>query len=479
MIKVLFYCLSRSVFLLIILALTIYFIRAYDSLSTMQLRDEHRIEFENEFRADMERSFTWEDYLALEKSLKTELDEKLDEKSNRNILSRHSAHSKLNPGNINSKWNYSYRLEPSEVKGSAVLIHGLSDSPYSMRSTAEIFRDNGLVSFVPRMPGHGFAVGGLRQVSWQDWSSVVRIAMREADQRRKPGQPLILSGYSNGALLAIHYALECQNNDELVCPDGLLLFSSAISVTPFARFADWHSFLSWLTYFEQFQWESIAPEIDPYKFTSFPKNPGREIFELTHTVNKKINKLNKSDRSFPRVISFQSIVDDTVDAKSILNFISKLPGKNHEVVVYDVNQNEAIVEILKKKPDNLIEIMNKESPFEFKISLITNRSQGSDLMRLVELDANSRELIDSDQKFEWPDEIYSLSHIAIPFPPTDMVYGSGITNDNFNFGKLAPRGERKMLNLEPSYFLRLRYNPFYSFQEQKIKEWLDNFIKSN
>jgi esterase/lipase len=467
MLRILFYCLSRSVILLIVLVLTIYFIRAYDSLSMMQLHAEHQIEFDNEYRADMEASFTWEDYLTLEKTLQLELQEKLAENGNRNVLSRHSAESHLNPEKLNRNWNYSHTLEPKETKGSAVLIHGLSDSPYSMRSTAEIFRDNGLVSLVPRMPGHGFAVGGLRQVSWQDWSSVVRIAIREADQRRKPDQPLILSGYSNGALLAIHYVLECQNNPDWVCPDGLLLFSSAISVTPFARFAGWHSVLSWLTYFEQFQWESIAPEIDPYKFTSFPKNPGREIFELSRSVNKQIKQLNKSDRSFPGVISFQSIVDDTVDAKSILNFISKLPGKNHEVVVYDVNQNEAIVEILKKKPDNLIEIMNKESPFKFKISLITNRSQGGDLMRLVELEANSRELTDSNLNFEWPDEIYSLSHIAIPFPPTDMVYGSNSTNNIFNLGRIAPRGERKMLNLDPSYFLRLRYNPFYGVQEKK------------
>lgn len=290
------------------------------------------------------------------------------------------------------------------------------------------------------------------------------------------GQPLILAGYSNGALLAVRYVLNCLQEDELICPDGILLISPAIAVTPFARFGDWHELVSWIDDFEALQWQSILPEIDPYKFTSFPKNPGRQVFELSTDVDKDLMELINSDRAFPKLILFQSQVDDTVNTRAALEFVEKIPGMGHELVVYDVNQNEDIVELMISEPDDLIDIMETEAPFAFHISLLTNESAGSQKMRLVELTASSTELVSKAMDLEWPEEVYSLSHIALPFAPDDPVYGDGINNRYFTLGTLAPRGERNVMNLSPEYFLRLRSNPFYSFQEHKISAWLEQLL---
>ena len=54
-------------------------------------------------------------------------------------------------------------------------------------------------------------------------------------------------------------------NNDLPLPDRLLLMSPAIGVAPYAMFAAWHKTLSWLTYFEKFQWQAVLPEYDPYQ----------------------------------------------------------------------------------------------------------------------------------------------------------------------------------------------------------------------
>jgi len=79
-------------------------------------------------------------------------------------------------------------------------------------------------------------------------------------------------------------------------------------------------------------------------------------------------------------------------------------------------------------------------------------------------------------------EIYSLSHIAVPFRPDDPVYGDGAARGEDEphrvvLGALAPRGEQGVLQLRADYFLRARYNPFYGFQERHLIEWLDRRLE--
>jgi hypothetical protein len=40
------------------------------------------------------------------------------------------------------------------------------------------------------------------------------------------------------------------------------------------------------------------------------------------------------------------------------------------------------------------------------------------------------------------------------------------------FGSLAPRGEEGVLRLKSAYFLRTRYNPFFSYQAEHLRDWL-------
>ncbi|MGH8222842.1 MAG: alpha/beta hydrolase, partial [Woeseiaceae bacterium] len=228
----------------ILVAGTTYLVRAFDSRSMPALAAEHRIRFSSEFAADDETAVDWAGYLAIEEALARELADRIDGvRAAGNQLDRHWPDSTTYPPAIGGNWNRSYQLSSVAPRGTAVLLHGLSDSPYSMLATAQTLVGAGYDVVVPRLPGHGFAVGGLRQSRWQDWAAAVRVAVRHAMTLPGSNGSFVLAGYSNGGLLALHYALSCAD-DGMPCPERLLLLSPALAVSPFAAVANWHAALS-------------------------------------------------------------------------------------------------------------------------------------------------------------------------------------------------------------------------------------------
>src|SRR4029078_11579827 len=88
------------------------------------------------------------------------------------------------------------------------LVHGLTDSPYSMRALAERLTAEGYYTLSLRMPGHGGVPGGLTRATWEDWMAAVRLGARHVRGRIGPGLPLLMVGYSNGGALAVKYTLD-------------------------------------------------------------------------------------------------------------------------------------------------------------------------------------------------------------------------------------------------------------------------------
>ena len=464
--------------MLAVLLLTIYFVRAYDMRNMPALGPEYRVEFEHEFDASQEDQVDWSAYLEIEGRLAIELEEKIHSFARPDsLVDRFSAASLTFPDNYPQNWNYSYETVAPKARGVAVLLHGLTDSPYSMRSTAEIFVDAGFSVVVPRMPGHGFAVGGLLEAQWQDWAAVVRIAVRHAVKIKGGDEQLLLVGYSNGGLMAVDYALYCDDIAELPCPDGLVMMSPAIAVTALAAVTNLHAAISWMDYFEKSKWQQILPEIDPFKFTSFPMRSAWEIYKLSGHTHKRLEDADKVAK-LPPILTFQSVVDNTVDASAIVTVLyDKLPANGSQLVVYDVNRNSTVLHLMKNLPDDPANYFEAAAPLDFGVTILRNRHRDGPEVDVFSLAAGELEPVIEVTNHVWPRGIYSLSHIAVPFPTDDEVYGDGsrLSDDDpgFAFGALAPRGEQGVLRLTPAYFLRTRYNPFFGFQESYLLEWLD------
>jgi hypothetical protein len=71
--------------------------------------------------------------------------------------------------------------------------------------------------------------------------------------------------------------------------------------------------------------------------------------------------------------------------------------------------------------------------------------------------------------------VYSLSHVAVPFPIDDGLYG--LTPDpadaaGIQLGTLTARGELGTLVVNPNSSLRLLSNPFFPYVRARIAEAL-------
>jgi len=74
----------------------------------------------------------------------------------------------------------------------------------------------------------------------------------------------------------------------------------------------------------------------------------------------------------------------------------------------------------------------------------------------------------------YPLRLYSLSHVAIPIAENDAVYGNGEgkKSNGITLGNLVLRGERGVLQISATSMLRLRWNPFYSYVEKRIHQFV-------
>ncbi|HEX7158270.1 MAG TPA: alpha/beta hydrolase, partial [Edaphobacter sp.] len=215
-------------------------VRAYRALNGPPLHAWHTF-VPHELKADELDRADWNRYLAQEDaimaSVRSEVSQKLAP-GERIPINRYFEASPIYPAHFAHDWNRSYVMEPEGPPvGVVVLLHGLTDSPYSLRHVAEHYRERGFVAIGIRMPGHGTVPAGLTDVRWEDWMAATRLAVREARRRVPAPAPLHLVGFSNGGALAMKYALDALEDPKLARPDRILLFTPMIGITRFARFA--------------------------------------------------------------------------------------------------------------------------------------------------------------------------------------------------------------------------------------------------
>jgi alpha-beta hydrolase superfamily lysophospholipase len=446
-----------------------------------ELRPWHRIELSGELRAkSAPESFA--EYRALEERLFAEIRERIIEDP---AAADTLAVGRYTPGTVaaqlafDTPYNRSVELvPPGEPRGGAVLVHGLTDSPYAMRSLGQTLLAQGYYVILLRLPGHGTVPAGLDRVRWQDWYAAVELAAKHAATTAGPDKPLVLGGYSTGAALSALYAVRTLDDPALPRPDRLYLMSAAIGISPFAFMTNIVSSLSFLPVFEKSRWLDVLPEYDPYKYNSFPVNAGNQIYKLTRVLNEEM--LDAADRGrlgdMPRVIMFQSIVDSTVTAAEVVRgMLQLLPSGGHELVVFDVNRNEVIQGLLAAGPLQDLEALRNATGRPFAITLIGSASPDSQEIAAYRREAGGSEVTVEPLPLSWPAGVFSLGHTALPVPADDPIYGmtpAVVDGPQLRLGTVALRGESGALVIPLGTFARLRSNPFFDVIRDKVIETL-------
>jgi alpha-beta hydrolase superfamily lysophospholipase len=459
--------------------LTLFAVRIYDSQTGPPLEPWHTY-VPHEARAAALDKADWRQYLASEAALFADVRREVTQKlgpDERVPVNRYFDGSPVYPGRFAQDFNRSFVLRPEgPPKGAVVLLHGLTDAPYSMRHVAKFYRDRGFVAVVPRMPAHGTVPAALTDVHWDDWLAATRLAVREARQAAGPSVPLHLVGYSNGGALALMYALDSLGDGTLARPDRVVLLSPMIGVTRFARFAGLAGLPALFPAFAKAAWLDVIPEFNPFKYNSFPVNAARQSHLLTQALQQRIERAARDGKlaDLPPVLTFQSVMDFTVSTRAVITALyAHLPVNGSELVLFDINRSAKFGPLLRDSAEAAMSRILPGGPQRYRITVITNADDRSDAMveriREAGRDAETARPLG----LSYPPGFYSLSHVAVPFPASDGLYGGKPDPaDNFglSLGTLAPRGERNVLIVSLDSLLRATWNPFFGFMTDRIGE---------
>ena len=420
---------------------------------------------------------TLDEYLALEDRLFAQLQHEVYDKiteAERTDFNRYNAGSKSDPTVWPRNWNRTFDLANDTPAFGVLLLHGYSDSPYSLLTVGQQLHAEGGDVLGLRIPGHGTTPSGLIHANFQDMAAAVRIGMKHL-KRKLGNRPIFIVGYSNGGALATNYSLASVEDGDLPRPAGIILISPEIGISEIAAFADWQAWLGNLLGLDNLSWNVVLPEYDPYKYNSFAVNAGYQAYEATVVIQSQLDHLEKQGRlaEIPPILAFQSAVDATVLARALLDrLFDRLELGGHQLVVFDINRMYAAQGLI-KSPIDLDSLLNGPAR-SYGISIVTNRDGATSAVILRERSAGKTSSTTREVGLSWPDDVYSLSHIALPFAPDDPLYGHDDRSENpgVRLGRLALRGENRTLAIPTTAMTRQHWNPFFPLMSDHIRAFV-------
>jgi len=455
--------------LIVGVTVAILYVKSLPELSTW-----HTVQLKEEFRKESSVE-SFEAYLKLEERLFKELEQKVYTNvlpKEQNIINRYTSDSYADPKRWPKNWNRSFELPVKEPKMGILLLHGMSDSPYSLHTQALSLQKKGVWVVAMRLPGHGTVPTGLTGISWKDMAAVVEIGMKRL--KEKIGNKEIhIMGYSTGASLALNYTLKALQDDKLTLPKSLIFYSPAIGVSKAAPLAVWQSRIGYLLNLPKLEWNAIEPEYDPFKYNSFAVNAGDQVYRVCQKIQKQFDRYyaQKKRKSFPPVLTFQSIIDNTVSVSDTVNLLYKrLPEGNHTLILFDINNNFSKNLLVKQNISrNIDELKTHSIAPNYTLDLISDMNTSNNHIALIR-NGNPIETL----PYSWPKLQFSLSHVAMPIADGDPLYGKldNSKSPGVQLGHLAMYGESSVLQISPSALLRQRWNPFYDYTEKRMLTFL-------
>lgn len=189
------------------------------------------------------------------------------------------------------------RLPDTPGDKAVLLVHGLTDSPYSFIDMADELTAQGYVVRTLLLPGHGSKPEDLMLPDLADWTDLVQHHTRLLT--RDYGE-VWLGGYSTGANLV---TIEALQNQEV---NGLLLFAPAFEPdNKMVALAPWLHYLV--------DWADQDPEENLVKYDSLPMKGAGVYYETSALVMDLLAEQRLDIPVFMAVSEADSVIDtDTV-----------------------------------------------------------------------------------------------------------------------------------------------------------------------
>ena len=189
-------------------------------------------------------------------------------------------------------------------------------------------------------------------------------------------------------------------------------------------------------------------------------------------------RARSSAGELPPILVFKSNADSTVSTDAVVTrLLGLLDPHRHELVLFDVNRDAAKSMLLVTDRRELTNRVMGDNRLPFAVTLVTNENEDSATVVARHQAPFSAEVSQTEAlNMAWPAGTISLSHVALPIPPDDPLYGQRPpgNRDVLFLGQMAIQGERGTLVLPAEWLLRLRHNPFYSYLDARALAWIDS-----
>jgi hypothetical protein len=248
-----------------------------------------------------------------------------------------------------------------------------------------------------------------------------------------------------------------------------------IGINPMASITRLYHMVALVSGNQKAQWSGINAEIDPFRYSSWPMNASVQAWLVTQAVERQLFKLQKSGRmhEMPPVLAMQSVVDSTVIVpKLITTLFDRLSSASSELFLFDINRMDRFMNLFNRSFEHTIFPKLQRTDMPFTLSVLKNATPDSRRMLLQTRKGESWTETMTD--YSWPVGVASLSHLAVPIPPEDLIYGTkeATAASGLPLGTLGMRAEPSSLLISNSLFYRCRNNPFYHLMEDHVVKWL-------
>jgi esterase/lipase len=238
--------------------------------------------------------------------------------------------------------NTPFELLPADtnkIKYGVLLIHGLFDSPYTMRDIAANLAQHHILSRSILLPGHGTKPGDLMHTSYRDWLSTVQYGI---DSLRKDVDRIILVGFSTGATLSIHQAL----NDASIA--GIILLAPALKIrAPVNAIIQSYQFGNWLA--GRKEWVNKTDENNAVKYQSVVTRAIAELGVLMREI--RLDSQNK--QLLCPTLLIASREDETISTRTAINYFQKKCNEDSKILLFTTRNevpNDSRIEIRQFQP---------------------------------------------------------------------------------------------------------------------------------
>lgn len=203
-------------------------------------------------------------------------------------------------------------------------------------------------------------------------------------------------------------------------------------------------------------------------------NGARQSWQVTQALQQQLRRHAQAG-SLARIVpalTFQSVMDFTVSTPAIVDALyARLPPNGSDLVLFDLNRAAKLGPLLRPTLDAQLGRLLPPAPRAFGVTVVTNAVAGGSAVVERTTPAGAVDETERLLGLAFPIDVFSLSHVALPFPETDGLYGSrpGPAEDfGIQLGTISARGERGALIVALDALLRQSANPFFPFMLERI-----------